>query len=471
MTDLFNKIQAAFGEFAVDKRLAYKVELNGLPRFVSEYLISEFIVRGEGWEEQLNHFVAENFHEPKERDRVLHILTTFGSTKIIDELKVWVDISTGTHYAVVPSLNIVDALVDMNIVNANQNTLSLGIWGLLTLRYEPNMAKDGDIPTPVMVTDFTPFQAPNVDIQLFRDAREQFEMEEWIDCLVNTLGLDHQRYTPRQKIVLLTRLVSLAEPNTHLMEFGPRATGKTYTYRNYSYYSRIISGGNMSPASLFYNLRTKVPGELATKDAVIFDEVSKVRFSNPDEMVGKLKDYMESGHYERGDKKGVSTSSVIYMGNISVEKREGGFVPQEEFTYVLPETMRDSAFIDRISGIIPGWELPKISQSRYHLSKGYGIASDYFAELLHELRKLSFSSILDKYAEFYESYTIRDEKSVKKISSGLIKLIFPNEIFSKEEIEFVLNIAVEYRQRVRDWLHILAPGEFQLEKLGYELKK
>ena len=258
MTDLFNKIQIAFGEFAVDKRLAYKVEVSRLPRFVSEYLISEFIVQGEDWEQKLNHFVAENFHEPKEKDRVLHILTTLGTVRIIDELKVWVDISSGTHFAVIPSLNITNALIEMSIVNSNQNTLSMGVWGLLTLQYEQKIVKEEETSTPVIVTEFVPFQAPNVDIQLYRDAREQFKTEEWIDCLINTIGLDHQKYSFRQKIVLLTRLIGLVESNTHLMEFGPRATGKTYTYRNTSYYSRIISGGNISPAVLFYNIRTKI---------------------------------------------------------------------------------------------------------------------------------------------------------------------------------------------------------------------
>jgi len=198
--------------------------------------------------------------------------------------------------------------------------------------------------------------------------------------------LDPSVYSPRQKMVLLSRLVPVIECNTNMAEFGPRQTGKTYLYRNLSNYVRIISGGNVSPAVLFYNLRTRVPGELAVKDLVVFDEISKVKFSNPDEMMGKLKDYMESGMFERGDKKAQSDSSLVFMGNVTVEMGPEGYIPIEDLTYVLPQHMRDSAFIDRIHGLIPGWELPKISQSKYHLSKGYGIASDYFRRgpALHE---------------------------------------------------------------------------------------
>lgn len=474
-SDLFAKIQSAFGDYAVDKKLAQRVEVSRLPRFVAEYLISEF-AGSDGWEEKLRRFVSEYYHEPKERDLVLHNLTTMGSVKLIDELKVWVDVDSGMHYAAIPSLNIVDATVDMSIVEKNLNTLETGKWGLMTLNYSlDSVEKDGSgnfVSTPVLLTEFEPFQIPEFDFDLFKTARGRFSLDEWLAVLMNTVGLDHTQYSFRQKLVFLTRLVCLAEPNTHLMEFGPRATGKTYTYRNSSYYTRIIAGGSISPATLFYNLRTGQPGELAVRDAVIFDEVSKVRFQNPDEMMGKLKDFMDSGHYERGTKKGVSTASLVFMGNVDVQKSGNAYTPiAEDFTYVIPSEMRDSAFLDRIHGIIPGWELPKITQSKYHLSKGLGIASDYFAEVLHEMGRTGTSAMAEKQLSLSEDCTIRDEKAVKRVSSALIKLFFPNNELDKEDFVKVISYAVETRQRIRDWLHILAPGEFPLQKIGYELKQ
>jgi len=229
----------------------------------------------------------------------------------------------------------------------------------------------------------------------------------------------------------------------------------------------------VSPATLFYNLRTHVPGELAVKDVVVFDEVSKVKFENSDEMMGKLKDYMESGQYERGDRRVSSDASLVFMGNVEVERDktvEESYVPVEDLTYVLPEPMRDSAFIDRVHGLIPGWELPKISQSKVHLAKGYGIASDYFSEAIHTMRKTSLTGEVSKYVEFSSEFKIRDEKAVKRIMSGLIKLLFPNMQFDKSELELVANIALEYRQRIRDWLHLLSPGEYPKEKLSIKIK-
>jgi len=194
-----------------------------------------------------------------------------------------------------------------------------------------------------------------------------------------------------------------------------------------------------------------------------------VRFPNPDEMMGKLKDYMESGQYERGDKKVTSDASLVFMGNITVEMGINGYIPVEDLTYVLPEPMRDSAFIDRIHGLLPGWELPKISQTKYHLSKGYGIASDYFSEVLHIMRKETLAGLIGKHIELSENFKIRDEKSFKRITSALIKLLFPNKTFTKTELKQVADIALELRQQVRDWLHKIAPGEFPREKLSIRI--
>jgi ATP-dependent Lon protease len=464
MSELYNKVRRYFGDYAVDKRLAYELELAKLPRYVAEYLISEFIGRGSNWEDELRRFVREHYYEPEEKEVVKHRLVVDGVVRIIDELRVVVDIESGAHVGVIQSLDIW-AEVPVDIVERNKATLVTGMWGLITLRRLNEVKEVFGRPIGAVVADFHPFQSSDTDPKILEETRQYFTLDEWIEVLINTIGLDPSVYSPRQRTVLLSRLVPVVEGNVNMAEFGPRQTGKTYLYRNVSNYVRIISGGTISPATLFYNLRTRVPGELAVKDLVVFDEVSKVRFPNPDEMMGKLKDYMESGVFERGDKKVISDASLVFMGNIAVEMGPEGYVPVEDLTYVLPQPMRDSAFIDRIHGLIPGWELPKTSQTKYHLSKGYGIASDYFAEALHSMRKETLIGMISKHLELSENFKIRDERSVKKIASGLVKLLFPDKTFDTSELRRVVEVAVEYRQRVRDWLHKVDPGEFPKERL------
>ena len=479
MSDASTKTKSVFGDLAVDKRIASKHELTRLPRFVVEYLVAEFTELCGGkfdnsCADKLNKFVAKYYHESREKDAVLHTLITKGNIRLIDEIKVDTDIRQAIYRAHLPSLNIRDAMINRSLVDEFPNLLTTGMWGLATLIYAPDsVPKDNvgrPLMSPILIENFEPFQASETDIKIYQEAREYFTLEEWVDVLINTIGLNPDRYNFRQKLILLSRLVPLIEANVNMMEFGPRATGKTFLYRNITYYTRIFSGGNISSAVLFYNIARRVLGEIGVRDAVIFDEISKVKFTNPSDMMGKLKDYMESGHFERGPKKGFSTSSLMFMGNIQVEKRENVYIPVEDFTYALPQDMRDSAFIDRIHGVIPGWELPKISKSGTHLSKEYGIASDYFCEVLHNFRREHYGYKLSENIEISDDFTIRDEKAIKRVFSGLLKLLIPNGSYDSKEIKIIIELAIEYRQRVNDWLHILAPGEFPKKRLGYVLK-
>ena len=186
---------------------------------------------GGNWEERLRNFINEHFYEPEEKEVVKHKLVTEGTVNLIDELKVYVDIKTNTHVGVVQSLDIW-AEVPVDIVNKNKATLTTGMWGLITLKKTDVDKEVLGRPISVFVSDFKPFQAPENDPKILEDAREHFTLDEWIDVLINTIGLDPNVYNPRQKLLLLSRLVPLVEGNVNMVEFGPRQTGKTYLHRN-----------------------------------------------------------------------------------------------------------------------------------------------------------------------------------------------------------------------------------------------
>ena len=476
ISDLFAKVRRAFGDYAVDKRLLQEAEISKLPGFVAEYLMTEFSMRyPSDWLERLRDFVKRHYFEASEKEYVKHMLVEKRRIAIIDELRIWVDLEAGEHRGIIPAIGEVDVRVPADLARKYQMAMITGMWGLIELEYSPETAKrgrDGELlENPVVVIGFKPFQAPTSDPGILRDGRQYFTFEEWLDVLLNTVGYNHSAYqTPEKKLAVLSRLLPIAEENTHLAEFGPKATGKTFIFRNVSRYTRIIVGGMISPAALFYNLRTGMPGEVAVRDAVVFDEISKVRFPNPDEIVAKLKDFMESGQYERGKQRVTSGCSIVMLGNVEVEEREGAYVPVEDFTYILPKPMRDSALIDRIHGVIPGWILPKIKQARYHLSQGFGIALDYFSEAMHTMRKESLVGEVGKHIEIAGNITIRDERAIKKIMSAFTKILFPNLQFDNRELKIVAGFATEMRQRVRDWLHKLSPGEFPKEAISVTVR-
>ena len=472
--ELNAKLRYYFPGYVVNKGLSSREDIRRVPKFVSEHLLTQVSEESDPivFSEKLMkviELVNTLYPEPKDRDRILdRIIIKKLSCKIIDEIKVEVDEKHEIRKAIIPSLNLTNVMISDKVVEENEQLLSTGVWGIASLKYSEPITneKEKPITLPVFIEEFKPFHVANIDINEFIEKREHFTLDEWIDVLINTIGLNPEVYTQKQKLILISRFIPLVENNVNLMEFGPRATGKTYFYRNISFYTRIISGGQVTPAQLFYNIARRTIGEIGMKDCIVFDEVSKVTFPRPEEMMGKLKDYMVDGHFERGPKKATSLCSLVFMGNIEVS----GYVPIEDVNYVLPDCMRnDTAFIDRIHGIIPGWEILKIKKSEVHLSKNYGFSVDYFSEIMHELRKLDFTPLIRSIVEL-NKVTIRDEIGIYRTASGLAKILFPNKEFNKNELAPIMDFAVELRQKVADLLHKMAPGEFEKKKIEWNYR-
>jgi len=472
-TDLDAKLREIFPNEIVNKRLSLTQEVSRLPRFIGEFAIKQ--ICGDNPDPSalatLAKFVKKYYPEPKEKDRVLHEVMTKGEYTLLDEFKVRVDIKQQRHLVEIPSLRIYDAMIMQSILETNRPLLEAGMWGTATLQYEPKtLPEEGEGQTPIVITKFDPLQYSGIDLEDFKKRSLEFTPDEWLDVLMNSLGMNPQVYSRRSKLLYISRLLSLIEPNINMVELGPRATGKSFLFKNISYYTRLYSGGQISPAVLFFHGTFKTMGDIGVRDCVVLDEVSRIHFQNPDEIMGKLRDYMESGEFERGSlKRARSGCGLVFMGNIEVH----GTMPVEDFSNVMPECMRDSAFVDRIHALIPGWELPKIEQSDIHLSQGYGFITDYFCEIMHEFRKESRQYHFHDRVELHSDQgkvTIRDQKSIFRVASGLSKLLYPGGQMDNEILGTCLDLALEYRQRVHDWLCALSPGEFTKKKLNYTIR-
>lgn len=475
--ELNAKLKYYYPGYIVNKKIVNIQDIRQVPKFVSEHLLTKVAEEGEEKiGEKLGKIIEliTNFYpEAKDRDKILDkIIIKKQPHKIIDEIKVYIDEKHEIRKVIIPSLNVNNAKILDSIVDKNPELLSSGIWGLSNLTpSEPIFDENGNkLTLPILIDGFTPFHVANIDIHEFIEKRKNFTIEEWIDILINTIGLNPEVYNERQKLILLSRFVPLIENNINLLELGPRATGKTYFYRNISFYTRIVSGGLVTPAQLFFNIARRTIGEIGVKDCIVFDEIVKIKFGNTDEMMGKLKDYMESAHFERGPKKATSLCSLVFMGNLDIKPTESGYVPVEDINYSLPDFMRgDTAFLDRINAVIPGWEIIKIKKIDVHLSKNFGFSVDFFSEILHGLRKKDFTSFLRDKVEL-EDVTIRDEKSILRFASGLAKILFLDKKIDEKGLKTVMDISVEYRQKIADLLHRMAPGEFEKKKIEYKIK-
>jgi ATP-dependent Lon protease len=472
-----SKVKSAFGPYVVRKELVHSHEISRLPRFISEYLVAKFCPSGEPTEEnmrKLQDFITIHFPEPRDKDKILHDIMTLGSYTLMDEFKVETDIKRGLHMLSIPCLNVRDAKILPEILDENIDLLRSGMWGIATLKYESGADFDqggersDDASSPVLMTKFTPFEVVNVKLSEFASKRRLFSREEWIELLVGSIGLNPRLYNSHQKLLLLLRLVPLVEANCNVLELGPKATGKTYLYRNMSYSTRLIAGGRVSPATLFYNIATKTLGEIGVRDCVVLDEISKLTFSNSEEMIGKLKDYMVDGFFERGPKKAHARASLVFMGNVEFHS---SIPTTKEIISALPHFMKDSALLDRIHCFIPGWELPKIMQSSEHLASGYGIVADYLSEIFHQTSmRGSYSDLISETVKIESSaptkkgVTIREEKAIKKVASGILKLLCPDRNWQADDISIAMEVAIEGRQGVNSLLSSISPEEFDEEK-------
>jgi ATP-dependent Lon protease len=446
------KIVSIFGEYAVKKELMHIQEINRLPRFIAEYLVAKFSIDGIVNIKQLTDFINIHFPEMRDKDKVLHDLMSKGSYTLIDEFKVETVIKHGRYNVIIPRLGINNAKIIPSLLDENLDLLRSGLWGMATLQY----VKSNNF-SEVLISRFTPFQVTNIDLGEFANKRARFDRDEWIELIIKSIGLNPDVYDNEQKLLLLSRLIPLVEPNCNMLELGPKATGKTYLYRNVSHHTRVIAGGRISAPMLFYNISSKSAGEIALRDCLVFDEISKIKFANSDEMIGKLKDYMVDGFFERGPKKAHSICSLVFVGNIEYDPLDS-----------LPNFMKDSALLDRIHGFIHGWKLPKIKQSDEHLAKGYGIVADYLSEIFHQLHLQNFSYIINENVKF-EDLTIRDEKAISKLASGLLKIICPNREYTRDDLALCIEQAIKLRGNVNELLNRLAPNEFKDYDIKYEI--
>ena len=377
------QVFGALGEPVVlPKGLALALRTQGqVPRYVSEFLLAQR--PSENAVAAIRDYLEE--HHPLSRDRNLwrHRLVQEGEIRIVDRLEVTVDVKDGSYLGRIGSLNLV-ARVDPALGERYPGLLSGGLWGRVDLAWKP---VGEDIPA-TEVRDFHPAQA-YARLDSFLEGRGYFTADEWIDLLLTSAGYDPVALVKglagpdalRRKLLVLTRLAPLAEPSLHLLELGPKNTGKTYLARNISPDAFVISGGSVTPANLFVHLTTGVPGLLAQRRLVAFDEIARLRLGST-EIVAALKDFLESGQFSRGRHEFASDCSVVLLGNIDIE----GGLPAAHYRHLcepLPEELRDSAFIDRLHGFIPGWELPKLEPSSF--ATGVGFVSDYFGEVLVRL--------------------------------------------------------------------------------------
>ncbi|HEX2863646.1 MAG TPA: BREX system Lon protease-like protein BrxL [Deinococcales bacterium] len=438
---LDDKLRGAFPGRVLNKRLTQAQLFNKVPRYVTEYLLARYAPDGnEAGVQKVKTLLTERFPGEDRAEEVKDRLLKDGRYIIVDQLKVRADLSAGDWHGEVTSFGSQRLEVDRNLSDKHPGVLA-GLWGTVALAYNRS-------DRTLSVADFAPFQVKGGDLPAFRAGRAHFTEDEWLDVLVRSVGLNPGPMSRRLKLLYLTRLAPLVEPNVNLMEMGPRNTGKTFLLRNTSPRAYVISGGRTSVATLFYNRNTREPGLVLTQNAVVFDEVAKTSWTE-DTLAALLKDYMESGTFGVGNKTFQGGGGLVFLGNTDFES--------DPIAKALPKALKDdTAFLERIHGLLPAWEFPKITPELQ--CSDYGLVVDYLAEAFKELRAYSFE--LPDRSWLPPGLTTRDERGVARLYSALAKLLHPDENVPLETARELVALALELRGRVFAELHRLSPSEY-----------
>ena len=477
--EIKNKLRQCFDGKIVRKDLTKKIkEGANVPTYVLEFLLGQYcssddeeiIQQGV---EKVKRILADNYVRPDESEKILSKLRQRGSMTIIDQVTVSLNLRYDYYEAHFSNLGLGGVPVAEEYPERYDRLLCGGIWCMIQLEYNNETVSDfivipnqkprkRDEPL-IGIRKLTPIQMPHIDLEELKRGRTAFSKDEWMDVLLRSIGMEPDELTYREKWLLLLRMIPLVENNLNLCELGPRSTGKSHLYKEISPNSILVSGGQTTVANLFYNMGKHTMGLVGLWDCVAFDEVAGIKFKDKDG-IQIMKDYMASGSFARGKEEKAASASMVFVGNIN-QSVDVLLKTSSLFDPFPPEMGTDTAFLDRMHCYLPGWEIPKFRPE--HFTDDYGFITDYLAEFLRELRKEQCGDALDRYYRLGRNLNQRDTIAVRKMVGGLVKLMYPDGIYTKEDLEEILQIALEMRRRVKEQLKKLGGMEFYDVNFSY----
>ncbi|GGE43264.1 hypothetical protein GCM10007421_16830 [Halopseudomonas oceani] len=451
MSQLDDKINEHFGGLVVRKDLVKAVKGNAIvPSYVLEYLLGQYCATNDESTIQsgidtVKEILRKHYVHRNEAGLVRSTIKEKGRHKVIDRVSVSLNDKEDVYEAEFANLGVKKVLIDSSTVKAHQKLLVGGVWCIADLEYEYTEDKSA---SPWVLASLKPIQISRFDFDGYLEARKQFSTDEWIDLLIQSVGFNPQMFGKRNKLLQLIRLIPFCERNYNLIELGPKGTGKSHVYSEFSPHGILISGGEVTVPKLFVHNGTGKLGLVGYWDVVAFDEFAGKQKRVDKALVDIMKNYMANKSFSRGVETLGAEASMVFVGN--TDHTVPYMLKHSDLFDPLPEKFHDSAFLDRLHSYIPGWEVDVIRGEMF--SSGYGFVVDYLAEILRSLRSHDFSDRYKGLFSLSDEISTRDRDGINKTFSGLMKILFPHGEATETEVEEVLRSAIEGRKRVKDQL-------------------
>ena len=451
MSQLDDKINQHFAGLVVRKDLVKAVKGNAIvPSYVLEYLLGQYCATNDEATiqtgiETVKEILRKHYVHRNEAGLVRSTIKEKGRHKVIDRISVSLNDKDDVYEAEFANLGIKKVLIDSGTVKAHQKLLVGGVWCIADVEYEYTEDKSA---SPWILASLKPIQISRFDFDGYLEARKQFTTDEWIDLLIQSVGFNPQMFGKRNKLAQLIRLIPFCERNYNLIELGPKGTGKSHVYSEFSPHGILISGGEVTVPKLFVHNGTGKLGLVGYWDVVAFDEFAGKQKRVDKALVDIMKNYMANKSFSRGVETLGAEASMVFVGN--TDHTVPYMLKHTDLFDPLPEKFHDSAFLDRIHSYIPGWEVDVIRGEMF--SSGYGFVVDYLAEILRSLRSHDYSDRYKGQFTLSDDISTRDRDGINKTFSGLMKILYPHGETTDAEVEDVLRTAIEGRKRVKDQL-------------------
>ena len=451
MSKLDDKINEHYAGLVVRKDLVKTVKGNAIvPSYVLEYLLGQYCATNDEDSIQtgieiVKEILGKHYVHRNEAGLIRSIIKEKGRHKVIDKISVSLNDKDDVYEAEFSNLGIKKVLIDSGTIKAHPKLLVGGVWCIADVEYEHS---EDSRATPWILASIKPIQLSSFDYDAYLEGRKNFSTDEWIDLLIQSMGFNPEMFGKRSKMLQLTRLIPYCERNYNLIELGPKGTGKSHIYSEFSPHGILISGGEVTVPKLFVNNSNGKLGLVGYWSVVAFDEFAGKAKKVDKALVDIMKNYMANKSFSRGIETLGAEASMVFVGNTAHSVPY--MLKHSDLFEEVPAKYHDSAFLDRLHYYLPGWEIDIIRGEMF--SNGYGFVVDYIAEILRFLRNDDFS---DRYKEHFtlsNEISTRDRDAINKTFSGLMKILFPGDDATKEEIEEILKFAIEGRKRVKDQL-------------------
>ncbi len=451
MTALDDKINERFPGLVVRKDLVKAVKGNAIvPSYVLEFLLGQYCATNDEASiqsgiETVKEILRKHYVHRNEAGLIRSNIKERGRWKVIDKISVDLNTEKDAYEATFSNLGIKKVIIDSSTVKTHPKLLVSGVWCIVDVEYEHSEDKNV---SPWILGSIKPIQLSKFDYDAYIQARAGFTTDEWIDLLFQTVGFDSQMFGRRSKLLQLTRLIPFVERNYNLIELGPKGTGKSHIFSEFSPHGILISGGEVTVPKLFVNNSSGKIGLVGYWDVVAFDEFAGRQKRVDKALVDIMKNYMANKSFSRGVETLGAEASMVFVGN--TQHTVPYMLKHSDLFEELPEKYYDSAFIDRLHTYLPGWEIDVIRSEMF--ATGYGFVVDYLAEILRHMRSHDYSNRYQAMFNLSSDISTRDRDGVNKTFSGLMKLLFPGDNATEAEVEEILRLAMEGRKRVKDQL-------------------